>query len=81
LAVTNDNIPPLIIVLNRRNKHTFDTYAYTIDLVSLVFEKTCFAGHIFEIKWKTNKINQKVQSRKRILEVRKRKTWRSPPTH
>ena len=50
LAVINDQIRPPIIIQNRRNKHTFDTYAFTIDLVPLVFEKTCFAGHTFEFK-------------------------------
>ena len=46
LAVNNNNISPPIIVQNRRNKHTFSTYACTINLVPLVLEKTCFAGHI-----------------------------------
>jgi len=46
LAVTNDHLRPSIIVQNRRNKQTFDTYAFTINLVPLVFEKICFAGHI-----------------------------------
>ena len=44
MAVTNDNIRPPIIIQNRRNKHTFDTYAYTIDLVPLVLEETCLIG-------------------------------------
>ena len=39
LEVTNDNIRPPIIIQNRRNKQTFDTYAYTTDLVPLVLEK------------------------------------------
>jgi hypothetical protein len=65
LVVTNDQIQPPIIVQNRRNKHTFDTYAFTIDLFPLVFGKTCFAGHTFEIKWKINKTNQNRQSGKR----------------
>jgi hypothetical protein len=65
LAVTNDNIQPPIIIQNRRNKHTFDTYACTIDLVPLVLEKTSFVGHIFKYKWKMNKTKQKAQSRKR----------------
>jgi hypothetical protein len=34
------------------NKQSFDTYAFTIDLVPLVLEKSCFAGHVFEYKWK-----------------------------
>ena len=55
LAVTNIQIRPPIIVQNRRNKHTLDTYACIIDLVPLVLEKTCFAGQIFEYKWKISK--------------------------
>jgi hypothetical protein len=51
-VVTNNQIRPQIIVQNRRNRHAFDTYTSTIDLVPLIFEKTCFAGHIFENKWK-----------------------------
>ena len=61
LAVTKDNIRMPIIVQNRRNKQYFDTYAFTIDIVPLVLEKTCFAGHTFEYKWKTK---QKAQSGK-----------------
>ena len=74
LAVTNDNIQPSIIIQNRRNKQTFDTYAFTIDIVSLVLEKTCFAEHTFEYKWKINKTKQKAQSRKRSAEMRKGNT-------
>jgi hypothetical protein len=48
LAVTNDHFRPPIIVKNRRIRHAFDTYAFTIDLVPFVFEKICFAGHKFE---------------------------------
>jgi hypothetical protein len=78
LAITIDQIRPPIIVQNRRNKHTFNTYAFTIDLFPLVFEKTCFAGHIFGIKWKTNKIKQKTQSITRISEMCKGKEWKRP---
>ena len=53
MAVTNDQIRPPIKVQNRRNRHAFDTYAFIIDLVPLVLEKSCFAGDIFEYKWKT----------------------------
>ena len=74
LAVTNDNFQPPIIIQNRRNKHTFDTYACTIDLVPLVLEKTCFACHTFEYKWKINKNKQKAQRRKRKAEIRKQNT-------
>jgi hypothetical protein len=67
LAVTNDNIRPLIIIQNERNKYTFDTCACTIDQVSLVLEKTCFAGHIFEYKWKTyQKAQTKLKCTKEI---------------
>ena len=61
LAVINNNIRPPITIQNGRNKQTFDTYAITINLVSLVLEETCFAGHTFEYKWKTK---QNTQSRK-----------------
>ena len=74
LAVTNDNIRPPIIIQNRRNKQSFDTYAFTIDIVPLVLEKTCFVGHIVEYKWKISKTKQKVQSRKRNAEMLKRNT-------
>jgi amino acid permease len=72
LAVTNDQIRTPIIIQNRRNKHAFDTYAFTIDLVPLVFEKTCFVGHKFEYKWKTYQkaqtkdVKQKCANKKRI---------------
>jgi hypothetical protein len=56
-------------VQSTRNKHTFDTYAFTIDLVPLVLKKTCFAGHIFKYKWKTK---QKAQFKRRNAEMRKR---------
>jgi hypothetical protein len=58
LAVTNDHFYSPIIIQNKRNKHAFDTYAYTTDLVPLVLEKSCFAGYIFEYKWKINKTKQ-----------------------
>ena len=50
MAVTNDQIRPPIKVQNRKNKQSFDTYTFTIDIVSLVLEKTCFAGVILEYK-------------------------------
>ena len=55
LAVTNDKIRPSNKVQNRRNKQSFDTYVFTIDLVPLVLEKSCFAGQVFEYKWKISK--------------------------
>jgi hypothetical protein len=71
LAVTNDHFYPPIIIQNKRNKHAFDTYAYTIDLVPLVLEKSCFAGYIFKYKWKINKTKQKGTNRKRNAEMHK----------
>ena len=47
LAVTNDHIRPPINVQNRRNKQSFDTYDFTINIVPLVLEKICFTGQIF----------------------------------
>ena len=61
LAVTNDQIWQPIIFQNRRNKQTYDTYAFTFDLVPLVLEKTCFVGHIFEYKWKINKTKAQIE--------------------
>ena len=66
LAVTNDKIRPPNKVQNRRNKQSFDTYTFTIGIIPLVLEKTCFAGHTFEYKWKTK---QKAQNRKRKAEM------------
>jgi hypothetical protein len=48
LAVTNNQIRPPIIVQNRRNKHTFDTYAFTINIVPLVLQDYYFARLILE---------------------------------
>ena len=62
LEVLNDNIRPPITIQNGRNKQTFDTYAFTFDIVPLVLEETCFVGYTFEYKWKTK---QNAQSRKR----------------
>ena len=76
MAVTNDHIRPPITIQNRRNKQTFDTYAYTIDLVPLIFKKSCFAGLIFKYKWKTK---QKAQIGKRKAE--KRKGAKQKPTY
>jgi hypothetical protein len=72
LTVTNDQIRPPIIVQNRRNRHAFDTYVFTIDLVLLVFEKTCFVGHIFEYKWKTyQKVQTEGVKQKYVKEINK----------
>jgi len=73
-VVLDDNIRPPIKIQNRRNKQTFNKYAFTIDIVPLVLEKTCFVGHIVEYKWKISKTKQKVQSRKRNAEMLKRNT-------
>jgi hypothetical protein len=77
LAVTNNQIRPPIIVQNRRNRHAFDTYAFTIDLVPLVLEKSCFAGHIFEYKWKTYQKAQTEAVKKKYAKENKK---RCPPT-
>jgi hypothetical protein len=50
LAVLNDHIRPPIKIQNRREKQTYDTYAFIIDIVPLELEESCFAGHIFEYK-------------------------------
>jgi hypothetical protein len=50
------------------------THAFTIDIVPLVLEKTCFARHTFKYKWKINKTKQKAQSKKRNAEMRKGNT-------
>jgi hypothetical protein len=68
LEVTIDQIRPPIKVQNRRIEQTFDTYAYIINLVPLVLEKTCFAGHTLECKWK---INKRCSTRKRKVEKHK----------
>ena len=41
------------------------THAFTIDIVPLVLEESCFAGHIFEYK---RKIRQKAQLKKRKVD-------------
>jgi hypothetical protein len=77
LVVTNDQIRLPIIVQNRRNRHAFDTYAFTIDLVPLILEKSCSAGHIFEYKWKTY---QKAQIEGVKQKYAKENKKRGPPT-
>ena len=77
LVVLNDQIRPPIKIQNRRNKQTYNTYAFIIDIVSLVLEESCFAEQIFEYKWKTR---QKVQLRKRKAELRNGIKGDSPPT-
>ena len=78
LAVLNDHNRPPINIQNRRNKQTFDTYAFTFDIVPLVLEGIYFAGHTFEYKWKTK---QKAQSKKRKVEMCEENKWKHPPTH
>ena len=53
MVVIIDQIRPPNKVQNKRSKQSFDAYAFTINLVPLVLEKTCFAGHTFKYKWKT----------------------------
>ena len=76
MAVTNDRIQPPSNVQNRRLKQTFDTYAYTIDLVPLVLEKTCFAGHIHEIH---GNYGQSAQTRKRKADPKVKKQAKAHP--
>jgi hypothetical protein len=44
LAVTIAHLEPPIIIQNRKNKHTFNTYAYSLTLFHLFSKKVCFAG-------------------------------------
>ena len=76
MAVTIDQIRPLNKVQNRRNKQSFDTYAFTIDLVPLVLEKTCFVGQIFEYKWK---ISKRGKTRKRNADSTTRNQAKAQP--
>jgi hypothetical protein len=76
LVVTIDQIRPPIKVQNRRIEQTFDTYAYIINLVRLVLEKTCFAGHTLESKWK---INKRGNTRKRKIEKAQRSQAKAHP--
>jgi hypothetical protein len=69
LAVTNNQIRPPNNVQNGRNKQSFDTYAFTIDIVPLVLQDYYFAGFIFKYKSKTK---QKAQFGKHNAEMRKR---------
>ena len=78
MAVTNEIIRPPIIIQNTRNKQSFDTYAFTIDIVPLVLEKTCFAGHTFEYKWKTK---PKAQSGKRKADSRNQISKKEKKAH
>jgi hypothetical protein len=48
LAVLNGHIRPPNKIQNRRNKQTYDTYAFTIDIVPLVLQDYYFAGLILE---------------------------------
>ena len=61
LAVTNDQFRPPINIQNGRNKQPFDTYAFTINIVPLVLEKTCFVGQEFEYKWKINEMRNQAK--------------------
>jgi hypothetical protein len=76
LAVTNDHFRPPIIVQNKRNRHAFDIYAFTIDLVPLVLEKSCSAGHI---QIQVENI-PKGANRRHKVEMHEGNKKRSPPT-
>ena len=78
MAVLNDHIRSPINIPNRENKQTFDTNAFTIDIVPLVLEDTCFAGHTFEYKWKTR---QKEQFKKCNADPISTKRKRAHPTY
>ena len=54
------------------------THAIIIDIVPIVLEESCFAGHIFEYKWKTR---QKAQLGKRKAKMRNGIKGENPPTH
>ena len=54
------------------------THAFTIDIVPLVLEDTCFAGHTFEYKWKTR---QKEQFKKCNADPISTKRKRAHPTY
>jgi hypothetical protein len=62
LAVTIDRVWSPNKAQNRRNKQSFDIYAFTIDIVPLVLEKSCFVGQVFEYKWKISK-RRKIKKR------------------
>ena len=81
MVVTIDQIRPPSKVQNGINKQTYDTYAYTIDLVPLVLEKTCFAGIIFEYKWKINKTKAQIEGVKQkcAKEIRREAHLRNLP--
>ena len=53
------------------------THAFTIDIVPLVLEESCFAGHIFEYKWKTG---QKAQLGKCKANLAQRNQAKAHPT-
>ena len=55
LAVINDQFRPPNKVQNGRNKQSFDTYAFTIDIVPLVLQDYYFVGLISEYSGKWSK--------------------------
>jgi len=55
VVVTNDQFWPPINIQNRRNKQTFNTYAFTINIVPLVLEETCLAVLHLNTSWKQSK--------------------------
>jgi hypothetical protein len=46
--VLNNHIRPPNKIQNRRNKQTYDTYAFSIDIVPLVLQDYYFVGLILE---------------------------------
>ena len=77
LAVLNDNIRQPINIQNRRNKQTFDTYVFTIDIFPHVLEIQCFAGLIHEIH---GNMTKRRNLEKCKAETCKRIKGESPPT-
>ena len=78
LAVLNDQIRPPIKIQNRRNKQTYNTYAFTTNILPHVLETWYFAGDIHEIHVK---YEQKAQFGKRKAEIRKEIKEEGPPMH
>jgi hypothetical protein len=50
--------------LKRRNKHTFDTYAFTIDLVPLISRENVFCRTTSGNKWKRHKTRRKRKAKR-----------------
>jgi hypothetical protein len=76
LVVLNDQIRPLNKIQNERNKQTYDTYAFTIDTVTLVLQDYYFTGPILEYN---GIIVKKAQYGKRKVKLRNGIKGESPP--